>query len=612
VHLVGDVNLSTDQRELLCLGPLFVQRRVIKMSPAATEFGAALNQLHRRVRLYHTFADKGEPDRAPFSVETPDDCLRSINDYWKAPNPTWNPLSAPQPVERRFAALRLAGWADFRARPSACVSNLEPHLLAARTKLQARTDIVVRTADKNLGTAVMSASWYNSAVCIHLQDTSNYRVVSHSCDDINKGVAESILRACGLLPGLQSRVVTNLMRVNKICSVPRFYVLPKLHKITPDAPFASRPIAANHSAPTASAAALLSDVLQPIIWSDRWVLKDTLSFVQFIEQDPTTAGVRDSDFLFTADVEALYPSIVIDLAVRIVRVLLLRHFGRDYIVDFLSELLRVVLSSGFVEFAGVIYEQVKGIPMGVSCCTHVGNAYVSHFFSPIVRRWIASGHLVWARGYIDDIVGVWRGSRRDFQVFLAELGEAHPSLRITHATSAYGLPFLDLFVHRGPRAALHGRWDLRTYVKPLNAHAFIPATSAHPPKCLPSFIYGELLRMVRNSSSERAAVDSAQALTQQLIARGYHPRIICSALSKVRYSQRLHYLSCAARRAAEPGVSKLLPLVITYNDATRHLRPQRWFHPNVEQLTSPTHRGVIAWKRDVTLQAALRLQWPKA
>lgn len=609
VHLVGDVNLSSDQRELLSLGSLFVPSDHASVGGVKEEILNSLEKLTRRVRIHHCF--KHMPARLPFSVADASTCVASIDAHWRARMPNWRPPTAPASVERSLARMRRAAAAactraTIDAAHAGC--NIPSRLHAATRQLQAST-FIVRTADKNVGTAVMSPEWYDAAVHVHLDNAANYTRTTLSETAALTDMKRCLSSVC-LGAVFNPRVVQRIAGISGPCALPRFYVIPKVHKLSPGSPFASRPIAANHSAPTRAAAQLLSNVLQPIVWSSEWVLKDTLALVRFLEHSDITADLSANDAIFTVDVEALYPSMDIDTTVRITRVRLLRHFGRCALVDVLSNLLAVVLHTGFVSYDGVVYKQTSGIPMGVSCCTHLGNLYVEHFLSPILRRWQQKGCVRWARGYIDDIVGVWRGSRAEFTLMLDDLNSAHASLKVTSDFSYNGLPFLDLLIHKGPRACAEHRWDFRVHSKELNQHLYIPASSAHPPRCLPAFIRGEVMRFVRNSSQREYAVSTAHAFSGHLAARGYDVSMITAAFATVRYSDRESMLRERNTGHGDAEPQPVLPLIAKYTAATAAMR-RDWFHAEVEQLVDRTHRGVVAWKRATPLHTRLRLQWPR-
>jgi hypothetical protein len=303
---------------------------------------------------------------------------------------------------------------------------------------------------------------------------------------------------------------------------------------------------------------------------------------------------------------SLYPSMDIDLTCAHVHTALSEHYqdpSATQFIDKLVQLLRFVLQTSYVQFDDLLFQQISGIPMGLSCATQLANVYVFHTIKHILLRSPFAAYIQTICGYIDDGFMIWRGTSTQLQQFFAALNGVHPRLQFTHTVHPTSVNFLDVTVFKGPRFHTpQPRLDVAPFSKALNNYLYIPATSAHPPRCLPSFIYAEGLRLVRNSSQPGNTEIAVCQLIRHLRARGYHPTTIRRALSAVHLDQRDQLLQASTRR---PPVTVM---VTPFNAWSHQLHIPDLLRQHF--ATWPT-RVIVAWCRGTTLHQALNLQWPK-
>lgn len=606
VNFVGPVTCSRAEQSLLGLGTRFIP----SVRAGQGTLQPSIDALSRRIRLAVFFKDGRKPPE--FNGSTTPDMIRSINACWRAGNPAYTPPNASPRIEHAIHALSASLSRPPRLPQPYHRSNLSPaHALALHT-LRQRQDIVIREADKNLGTTVMDVGWYRQQVYSHLQDASSYVLSQRTEQDTITSIRNAIKRTPHMAQLLHQKVIQRILDDSN-SSIPVFYVMPKLHKV----PISSRPIAANVRSPTTVIARILSNVLQELSSTDPWVIKDSLSLVQDINAGADFQFRSPTDLLFTIDVEALYPSIDIPILLSIVETRLSHHLaptGGGQLVQLLMAWLRITVWNSYVSFDGCIYKQIRGIPMGVACCTHLGNMYVSHFVSPIVQQHKALGHISQARGYIDDILGIWCGPAQLFPSFMSTLNNLHPSLKFTHTTSPSKVVFLDLELSKP--SSLEARTTPATQVhrKALNRFLYIPFSSEHPPHTLRAFIRSEAVRYIRLSSNRDSASRTIQLFVSALVQRGYPVPVIMTALQGLCYSSRSSLLHLSSSRRVDSAVK--LPFVLEFNQANHHATAaSRPAFRNLEACISSElgteTRIITAWKLGQSLHAKLKLQHPK-
>ena len=149
------------------------------------------------------------------------------------------------------------------------------------------------------------------------------------------------------------------------------------------------------------------------------------------------------------------------------------------------------------------YKSKVGIPTGGS---------LSRQIADIVLHWIMFVKMTpklnviqairfWKR-FIDDCIGVWRGTKRSFDAFVKQLNEH---------TMKYGIKFplnevqfgksvnmLDLCVYLDDE----NRIQYRGYTKPTDARRYLNPTSFHPKFVFNSIPLSQMLRTLRNNSKE--------------------------------------------------------------------------------------------------------------
>jgi len=489
--------------------------------------------------------------------------------------------------------------------------------------LRARKDIVLRDADKGLGLCVMSREFYVSALRVHLSDAGTYTSVEQPLDKVLEGwVART--RACLVEVLGISDAHANTLLLD--ADVPAFYVLPKLHKMSSSAPFASRPITAAFRAPTRVLSDILLPLLAPLTAEDGWTLHSSLELVRALER--RTEEVRPDDVFLALDVESLYPSMRVDLCVdfTVDRFCEFHHLSRMCSSAYaLRHLLQQLLTDNFFCVPGCdsrdgvheVYTQTSGIAMGVGCCVHLANIYCRRAFLPVFQRLASAlpGCILWARGYVDDISACVRLPPSLVTALVGLLNSAVPGLRLTCSTSTSDTQFLDMVIFKGERwrTSEHRLLDLRVFAKPLNLHLYVPPSSAHAAAALSGFISGEGRRFVCLSSSEDLALAQTKSFIDALRARGYPWATIVQQLAGVSYSQRNRYLGLEVSAVATSGARdrRTVAFVLPHSPAARALRLSRTLQSAFGRGDTPHLRAVLAWRNSANLAQRLKLSFPQ-
>ena len=190
-----------------------------------------------------------------------------------------------------------------------------------------------------------------------------------------------------------------------------FYTLPKIHKPTdkwtvPGVIPPGRPIVSGCNSESANVEHFIDYHLQPIATSIPSFIRDSLHFKSLLSD----LDIRDSDVLFSLDVESLYTNIPIQQGIASVKQALSEHAStaKNRPDKFILTLLELTLLRNDFQFNNETYLQTKGTAMGKKHAPAFANIFM-HYWEQQALSSTNYTPLFWKR-YIDDIFGIWRHS----------------------------------------------------------------------------------------------------------------------------------------------------------------------------------------------------------
>ena len=158
------------------------------------------------------------------------------------------------------------------------------------------------------------------------------------------------------------------------CVPPKFYGLPKTHK--PDTPL--RPIVSSCGSVTHGMAKELAKILKPLVGKSAHHINSTQDFVEQVRHINLVPG----ECLSSYDVSALFTSVPIDPALKIIKDLLVKDptlMDRTVIgIDDIIPLLKFCLKNTYFSFQGQFLEQVEGAAMGSPVSPIVANLFMEY------------------------------------------------------------------------------------------------------------------------------------------------------------------------------------------------------------------------------------------
>jgi hypothetical protein len=465
---------------------------------------------------------------------------------YKIPNPAYMPPKATAELERLFETFRVDLHHQIQRVKSLKIDYRQAHQLNDLKHFLKNHDLVVRTADKNLGLTIMTKKWYNQESLRQLNNEKLYKQLSQEqlmekLFHVNNSL-QSIIEN-----GFRNNVITQVEKKYLLSKMEQFkistwYHIPKIHKQSEGKPITGRPITPSYAFITSPASRWISDQLKQVVNLHQHVLKDTTTFINFIDQK----RINENAILFTADVESLYPNIPWDYGLSQIARYWLQAFPNLKIeMKFILSLLKLTNENNLFHYESKYFQQLSGTAMGYSHGPQFANISLLEVDSTATR--ISSelgnesfiydiGNCVWLR-FIDDVFGVWNGTIESFNLFVDRVNNIHRSFKFNFVSSGTSIPFLDVHVFKITQNNTT-ILNVRTHQKVLNNYLYVPFNSFHPKSNKIAWIKTELFRYVRTCSQKEQYDEIKKAFLYRLLARGYPYNKLISIFQEVDHSMR--------------------------------------------------------------------------
>ena len=182
------------------------------------------------------------------------------------------------------------------------------------------------------------------------------------------------------------------------------------------------------------------------------------------------------------------------------------------------------LSNSFIVYQNNSYKTLKGIPTGSSISRQEADIFLHWLIFIVLSGKIPMWNLMkfWRR-YIDDILGIWRGTERQFNQFISNLNSLTLPYGIKFDKTKIGksINFLDTTLYLEKDDS--GKWKIQhsIYRKPTDAVRFLRRDSFHPPHIFKSVPYSQYLRVISRHSEISTRDESMRELTRGFMEAGH-------------------------------------------------------------------------------------------
>jgi hypothetical protein len=453
----------------------------------------------------------------------------------------WNPTEdhSDPALERELKALHLALEADSG---SPVKQNWPKTLRESLKELLADPNLLLITADKNLGYCLVELEWYKEQCLSHLNKTDAYELQEPTWlgeDEGQSSIQSNFNQLTSLLSQYKDLLDENEFKFiteQKDFKLMQFYITAKVHKL----PVKSRPIVPTMCWTTHNISVWLSDELNPLVKRIPTILKDTTQML-FNLKDPILKSNcfkhKDSLWLVSCDVEALYPSMDIQTGLKLLNMFLeMQDYQPVERRNFLLKAAEYVLRNMYIHFNGKIYKQKFGAAMGSSFVPPYANIFMHMLEMESVSGWTLTNCMLLYRRFIDDIFMIINGTEQNVKAVIADLNTMDDAIRLTHNISQKSIDFLDITITLND-----GIIATKAFQKAMNPYSYLPWNSYHSIDMKKGFIKGEAIRYARLCSDISDFIKLIQLFTTRLRLRGYPEYFITKILSTVYWTDRHKY-----------------------------------------------------------------------
>lgn len=207
--------------------------------------------------------------------------------------------------------------------------------------------------------------------------------------------------------------------------------------------------------------------------------------------------------------------------------------------------------------------------------------------------------VILSRRYLDDGFVVIR-TREAANLLMKNLNDIS-NLTMTWQTSPYEAMYLDLRIFKGENFRTYGLLDTGVYTKPISKFLYLLGKSNHPKHITTGIIKGEMIRYLRNTSSERLWTLKTRFLYEKLAERGYSRSQLQEAMQYVSFMERGKYLGDFTPKELSSDAFVVCQYHSQLTKAWKALK--KWV--NVSQKHPYIRRAwprMIIYKRGVTIQ----------
>jgi hypothetical protein len=415
--------------------------------------------------------------------------------------------------------------------------NMSPLELRGRKWLMDKIkneSIFVTKADKGGATLIMNFADVKAAIENELFNVSKFTKLERNAEDQLSIVKEEVkslaiqLEQSKLITVSDKTLISGLNSNNRPKLAPEYqpespYVYPlfKLHKLSSSdiedkkiPP--SRLVHASKFGPLYRMEKWCSPYLTTIsreFCKEEFIL-DTGDLISKFQKVNESKSLENENInLFTLDVEKLYPSIQPALALQAIHeTLLADNSTEDKNKTAIEEFIRLSFKHSYVSYQNECYKSKIGIPTGGSLSRQIADIFLHWilFIKMTPKLDTIQAIRFWER-FIDDCIGIWRGTKRSFDNFVkslnAETMKYGIKFPINEVQFGKSVNFLDLCVYLDSDNSI----QYRGYAKPTDAKRYLNPKSFHPKSVFDSIPFSQMLRTLRNNSK---AVTRSADLTQ--------------------------------------------------------------------------------------------------
>ena len=165
-------------------------------------------------------------------------------------------------------------------------------------------------------------------------------------------------------------------------------------------------------------------------------LKDTPDFLRHIKKYNETEVIPPNTILVTMDVSAMYTNIPHSDGIEATKEALVGEMSDKHHVEFLVQLLTVILKNNIFEFDDHLYKQNVGTGMGLKPSPSYADIFMDKKIDvnmeKIIQNWDESKFIMqFFKRFLDDLFFIFVGSSKMVHILLENVNKIHKNIKFT-------------------------------------------------------------------------------------------------------------------------------------------------------------------------------------
>lgn len=352
--------------------------------------------------------------------------------------------------------------------------------------LRENKNMLVLNADKGNKTVAMDKNDYDLKMKAILSDMCTYKRLTKDPTSIlqnkNNNLVEKLFQTNIINITEKNKLTT------KIATAPRIYGLPKIHKEgTP-----LRPICSSINSPSYGLCKFIIDILKNLTKSSSYNVKDAVEFKSKINN----VFIGQDEILISFDVISLFPSIPVNLALKIIgeKWEILEKYTKIPKDMFMEILNFCIKDSRYFMFDNKIYEQKKGMPMGSPASPVIADIVMEELLDVTMKKMTTKPKIM--TKYVDDLFAIVKINEIDDTLKILNSFNRHIQFTM-EKENENKLPYLDAIVYRRENIL-----KLDWYQKSMASSRLINFHSKHPRRVIINTATNFIKRVFEISDTE--------------------------------------------------------------------------------------------------------------
>ena len=395
---------------------------------------------------------------------------------------------------------------------------------------------------------------------------------------------------------------------------PYIYPLFKIHKLNMEQIEAkvippTRMVTSGVGGPTYRLGVFLDNLLKPVVerYCQNELIKDSTSFLRELKSIEESGRSRQFKSVGTLDVDALYPSIRLDIALQALTHALVfaTNYSSDQI-DMIIDFAELCIKNSVICYRGSWFRTTVGLPTGGPESGSIANIVVYFVLENVLLpnpNIVNLNKMSTRKRFLDDLWFGWTGTERQFTRFKTALNKVGRTVGITFKGEVgKACDFLDVTISLSKDGSL----DTKLYVKPTDASRYLHRRSDHGLHTFSSIPYSQFRRAVVLSSDSQQRDMSLSYIHQKLQDSGYQQKEIENAKIKALQLDRHKILSTDTEKKPEENERQLIFTINHDNYMRKKIKEVLTKNQNdINDLLGGDTRLIVAERRNQNIASAL-------